>query len=423
MITFAGLILPKQKKKDNTWNVKIRVTYKRSIRYLSTSIYVTKGQLNTKQTKITDIQLNKKIESKIEEYRRIVDDIEISPTLNVNDVIRFIQKHIENQAKKEIDFIAFSKQTIEQLELKQKTKTANEYKTAINNLQDFFGNKKVLITDITGKTMRQFEEYLKTERTITRLNQFGRPVTTKRPPIGNGLHNYMKVIRTLFNKAIAEHNDEDVNEQVITHYPFKKYKVPKPVAPENKGLPIEVIRQIRDYQPGENDKRALLARDVFMLSFYLVGINLKDIYYADTIKKGRLTYNRSKTADRRSDKAFISINIEPEVLPLIDKYADASKKRIFNFYNRYSTHTELNKAVNIGLSQICKKLHLEEAVTFGVARPSWATIAFNDCGVSKDEVDIALNHVDPRHKLANVYIKKDFSSIDRSNRKVLDTLR
>ena len=54
------------------------------------------------------------------------------------------------------------------------------------------------------------------------------------------------------------------------------------------------------------------------------------------------------------------------------------------------------------------------------ARHTWATIARNKCGISKDDVDLALNHVDQGLKMADAYIAKDWSLIDKANRVVLD---
>ncbi|MDR1202070.1 MAG: transposase, partial [Tannerellaceae bacterium] len=76
-------------------------------------------------------------------------------------------------------------------------------------------------------------------------------------------------------------------------------------------MTVELIQKIStlDYtmimQPGNN--RFNLAKDVFLLSFVLVGMNAADLYWCDNCKKNRITYNRIKTKNRRADKAEISI--------------------------------------------------------------------------------------------------------------------
>ena len=68
-------------------------------------------------------------------------------------------------------------------------------------------------------------------------------------------------------------------------------------------------------------KGVQIARDAFIISFLLCGINSADLYYI-VENNGRVDYERRKTKDRRADNAFISIKIEPELLPYIDKYKD-----------------------------------------------------------------------------------------------------
>ena len=46
-----------------------------------------------------------------------------------------------------------------------------------------------------------------------------------------------------------------------------------------------------------------LAKDCFILSFCLMGINSVDLYNATELKGNKLVYYRTKTKDRRLDKA------------------------------------------------------------------------------------------------------------------------
>ncbi len=56
------------------------------------------------------------------------------------------------------------------------------------------------------------------------------------------------------------------------------------------------------------------------------------------------------------------------------------------------------------------------------ARHSWATIARNDCKISKDDINLALNHVDNEMKVTDIYIAKDWTIIDEANRQVIDAI-
>jgi len=97
---------------------------------------------------------------------------------------------------------------------------------------------------------------------------------------------------------------------LIKHYPFKKYKVGSTPLTENRNNNLEEVIRIRDCKVLPNS-RAELAWDLYMLSFYLCGMNAVDLFKISTndIRNGRVDYNRSKTKGKRKDRAFISIRI------------------------------------------------------------------------------------------------------------------
>lgn len=57
---------------------------------------------------------------------------------------------------------------------------------------------------------------------------------------------------------------------------------------------------------------------------------------------------------------------------------------------------------------------------FYSARHSMATIAVNDVGISKYVVNDMLNHTDPALKVTELYIKRDFKTINVANMEVLN---
>lgn len=85
---------------------------------------------------------------------------------------------------------------------------------------------------------------------------------------------------------------------------------------------------------------------------------------------------------------------------------------------RYSTHKQFVHKVNAHLKKVGDELGIPD-LTLYAARHSWATIARNECGISMDDVAMCLNHKSG-HDVTDTYIKKDWSRIDRANRKVLD---
>jgi hypothetical protein len=115
----------------------------------------------------------------------------------------------------------------------------------------------------------------------------------------------MRDLRILFNAIRNFYNNEDLGLTIVKHYPFKKYKLVRPTENTKPKLTVKQVIAIRDFEakPGS---RMELARDLFMLSFYLCGMNAVDLYKVpeDTIMLNRVDYNRSKTSSRRRDGAF-----------------------------------------------------------------------------------------------------------------------
>ena len=165
-----------------------------------------------------------------------------------------------------------------------------------------------------------------------------------------------------------------------------------------------------------------MAHDITLLSFCLCGINIKDLV---ALKKenwdkesNRINYNRSKTKDRRADNAFSSIRIEPEIEEVFHRWlAPASSPALFCFNNLKADYSA-SKQIGLLLKDICKYEGIEHITPYSF-RHTWATIARNDCDISKDDIDLCLNHVG-FNPMADVYIKPDWSRIDNANRKVLD---
>jgi integrase len=164
-----------------------------------------------------------------------------------------------------------------------------------------------------------------------------------------------------------------------------------------------------------------------MLSFCLWGTNAVDLYECTDYKNGRITYDRTKTKSRRDDYANISIKVEPEILPLMEKYRDKTGERVFCFYQMYSDPHALNDAIGKGMRGIEKKgmgglrqaLDIDN-LTFYTARHSFASIATNDVKINKYTVHEMLNHVIKELKITDIYVNKDWSPMDEANRKLLD---
>lgn len=362
--TIKALILEQKQRADKTWNVKIRLIHNRQSVYISTPHYVTKQQLN-KDLEIRDPEIIDMLNTDIRRMRGFVSELSWNGD---NMTAKAMAEHLENRLKnksQEIDFIAYAKNKSEELITSGRQGTGKNHRYMINRLLEFTGKPTLNMSEITSKFLQNFAKWL-----------------SERDGMGaRGVSLYTGSIRTLFNMAREEFNDEDSGIIAIKHYPFTKFKVPQQAETRKRALSVVDIRRIRDYAPiGILDA---LAKDTFLLSLYLAGMNSVDMYSCNTLVDGRIVYQRAKTYERRSDNAEISIPILPAIATLMTTYSDQSESRVFAFYKQYADKSTFNSAINRGLKIIGTVLGIDH-LTFYAARHSMATILRNDLGFSKD---------------------------------------
>lgn len=394
MATFKAMIKKGNKKADGTWNVVIRFTHKTKVRFIPTTLYITKKDI-TASYKIKNANILDRCNDIIKEYRNRLSELSLEfNDIDIDTIVSYIRQKKENKG---VSFTRFAAKWIEESTIKG----IKNYKTALNALCSFVGRDNILCEEINVKTMKAFENALKDRTRAQSL--------------------YPNCIKTMFNAAREYYNDED-NGIVQIKHSLDRYKPVEQNVAEKRALDVETIRRIFAL-PYDNVKvkgkssRHDLALDCFRLSFCLMGMNSADLYNADRLEDNTIIYDRMKTKDRRRDKAEIQVNITDYVKPLIEKYK--GKERVFNFYERFATMESFNRAINIGLKEIGKEIGIER-LQFYAARHSMATIAVNDVKISKYIVNDMLNHTDQSLRITELYIKKDFNTINEANVKLLD---
>ena len=224
---------------------------------------------------------------------------------------------------------------------------------------------------------------------------------------------YLGELRHIYKQACLEYNTE--TEIVLSPMLFDRFKVPKQRMVGQRALDVDTIRKFFAYEP--KTVRQMLAQDACMLSVCLMGTNSVDLYNATYYKDGIFAYERTQTKDRRNDRAYIEIAVHERIKPLFAKYK-GSGKHVFDFSKRYGKHEDFNRAINIGLKEIASELGIDK-LQFYQFRHSVATIARNELHYAKSDIDEMLNHVGD-NRIADIYIKKDYSVINEINRQVID---
>ena len=406
MATFKALVLSHQKRKDGTYNVKIRVTHNRRHKYLPTPLYAGKDDL-TKSLKIKNYLILDATEAIIKDYRTKCSVLGVAVAqYDVDQLCDILNEPDKGEWK--VNFFEYAETFIAKGKAQ---KTQRGYQSALSWLERYAG-KNLLLSDISKSFLLGLLAFIEENK-----DKSNRSVT------GNTIAPYVfDKLAAIFRGARNEYNDEELEIMRLPFDPFAKIEIKKPPQAEKRAISAEKMRAVAMIGREEKvTKNIELMRDAFLLSFGLLGANLVDMYNwtADQYKDGRITYKRQKTRGRRADGALISIKVEPELVPLMEKYADPKGEFVFNFARLSSSIECFHTKIGTPIKEIGRLIG-EPNLTFYAARHSWATIALNDAGVDKYTVHEGLNHAGGEMAITDVYIKKDWTRLDKANRAVLD---
>lgn len=388
--------------KDGTYPVQIVVGHGTNI-YLGTNIYVsaddwdstTKRHIGKGAKRVNDAlttmltSVGNRILELIEsgqwrkltrpQIRELLTNLDLDkPTVGVPSLYDLIQKTVEGRASN-TKYIA---------------------KTAIARLNKYCGDcTKITCEQITPAWIDDYNTSLSDLSVNTRAA-------------------YLKVVKRAINYAL----DRDIT----VNNPFRHYRI-KTEETRMRVLPVEKMRLLLNL---ETKYHYTEYRDMFLLSFYLIGINMADLaaMTADNIVNGRLEYKRAKTGK------LYSIKLEPEALAILEKYK--GENHLLSCFDRCTNArayqgTLDNALARIGLPEYDKAgkvvtakngqqkmIPIDKKLTWYWARYSWATYAA-DLDIPKDTISEALGHSHGA-KVTGIYIKYNRDKVDAANRKVID---
>lgn len=262
--------------------------------------------------------------------------------------------------------------------------TRNIYARTLVKILEF--DRKADLNDIDKLWLERFEKYLRNEGAST-----------------NGISLHMRNLRAVFNFAL--------DEEVITNYPFRKYHI-KSEQTRKRDLTIEQLRALKKCRCRDFEKRY---RDMFMLIFYLCGINIGDLLLLkhDNVINGRIEYYRRKT------KKYYSIRIEPEAQAIIDRYK--GKDWLLNISDTYRDYHDFMRRMNRAIRKIQHKgKAICPTLSTYYARHTWASLAA-EIDIPMDTIAQALGHSTP-YSTTDIYVNRRLKKIDEANRKVIDYL-
>ncbi|MCD7899930.1 MAG: site-specific integrase [Bacteroides sp.] len=274
-----------------------------------------------------------------------------------------------------------------------KTKRTGEiYESTLSKIESHF-NESLFFDDITFSWLEKFDNIMSKE---IFYNSKGEIIKKGLEINGRSIH--MRNIRAVFNHAI----DNDVVP--LNLYPFRRYKI-KREETVKRSMEIDNLRALFSFDGTESEN---WARDVGKLIFFLIGINVKDLYYLDKYTGGKVDYKRAKTG------RIYQIKIEPETNELLIRFSGVNG---LIFSEQFQLYKSFGKRVNKYLADICYKLEIPRITTYSL-RHTWATIAA-EMEIPKETISEGLGHSSGK-SVTDVYIKFNRKKVDEANRKIMN---
>lgn len=384
----------RRKKKDGTYPIVIEIRNKDKIR-IATSYSALPENWNDGQFKKNESNYARKnlvLRSMYDKVERVLLEIsEERRFISDKELRALINKDVSN--KQDLSNRTFISVLDSFLELKSNAGTRSVYEGTRNKILVF--DKGCTFETIDRNWLSRFEKWMIDSGMKT-----------------NAYAIHLRNIRAVFNYAI--------DEEITTLYPFRKYKIKKEET-RKRSLTVEQLKMLRDYPCEPYQERY---RDMFMLMFYLIGVNAVDLFNAKELVNGRLEYKRAKTGK------LYSVKVEPEAMEIIERYK--GKKYLLNVLDEYGNYKDFLHRMGIGLKQIgeCKrsglggKKHITPLfpdISSYWARHTWATIAAS-LDVPKETIAAALGH-EIGMSVTSIYINFDMRKVDEANRLVLDKIK
>lgn len=357
-----------------------RFTQKRQCKYISTGIALTQEFWNETEQRITEScpdseSLNWQLKEKLAEYQKQIDkltvlEIEVSFDTLFGQKSRYINCTVSEYFQQQIDY------------LKNIGKVGSAVKyTSCKHLLEQCGLGRKRFEQVDLQYLQDFEAFL------IRKGNTSNSIATK-----------FSVLRAVYNKAVKHKVFAE------TENPFKQYSVGRFWKPTRKrAITKEDVRRIQSLElPASTEVYSTaFARDIFLFSYCVAGINFKDIAtlrYGD-IQNGRIYYQRHKTGKELNSpilpqtREIMNRYSKPDassddyIFPILDRHIHKSEQQICNRVHKVIGH------VNANLKRIAEMAGLKVNLTTYVARHTFATV-LKRSGVNIAIISESLGHSD-----------------------------
>lgn len=385
------VILKAKQRANGTNKIRIAVSHNSTTRYIPTRFSVD-GERNLRNGVVVNMPnaayINQQLRTELNKIYTIFDSLEDRDAYTCSQLIKVIRHKMTKGTIRTVEEINF-----EMLRIKEHSWSEGTLRLHRDGIKRFieYAGKNFILSMLDSPMLYGYKNHLK---------GLGMSETTIGIRIG--------VIRRLVYFATTHgYAKYDIP-------PFFDYKEKIPVA-RDLALTLDQLREVRDAEI--TGKWEQCARDIFMLSFYLCGMNLADILEQD-LSKPYVKFIRVKTRSRRNPNEQTEFSIQPEARAIIDKYICEDGR--LRFYGR-ETKKSIQHITDDYIRRIRKDLGIDKMVYYS-ARKTFAQLA-NELMIKDTVIEYCIGDApsNPRRAL-NFYIKINKRIADKAIRKVFDAV-
>ncbi len=395
MATIKLTVLKNTRAKDGSFKIRISIGHKQETRYIVTKYKVQNFSdfSNGSVVRVPNAhEMNIKLRNLLNDYEERFEAIHSPDDYSckeLRDLLKSMRPHSSAGT-----FNQVSGQYQKELTEDGRGAYASMLKNSSRLFNDFSGGD-MFLSQISTITVYEFERYMKRKE----VSQTYISMT-------------LSMIRTIVNRAIRM--------QLVTYnvHPFTYWK--RPADPEREiDISVEEMQTIRDAKPRLKKQR--IAQDLFMLSYYLGGINLIDLLAIEFRGVSILEYTRHKSRNMKLSDKRISFTLQPEAKEIINKWINRNTGRL-DFGYKFSYRNFL-AYVTRAIKSLAKDLDLPnyKKVCYYSARKSFVQHGF-DLEVNLEVLEYCIGQSVKNNRPIFNYLKIMRRHADVAFRKILDNL-
>ncbi|WP_304216907.1 site-specific integrase [Phocaeicola plebeius] len=394
MTTFSIVIVPTKRLANGKHRIRIAVAHQAQTRYIATP-FILDSISQLKKGRVVRhenaAQINLCLQRTINEYILILSSIKHANQLTCTQLIHSIQ---EEERKKYLTFDVIAKEFLSTLQSESRIKSYKLYKTAISHFNRFLKKEHdIPLEQIRPSHIHQYQDFLE-----------------KRELSSTTVRIYLTLIKVILNYAI---------KMDYIHYkvhPFAACILPSSRI-RNLDLTVDELKSLRDVSLKEQN--LLIVRDLFMLTYYLGGINLKDLLdYHFEENNLILSYIRHKTYRTKHGENEIVFSIQPEAQQIISKYRT---DKGFLKFGPYESYNKVYSLIYRYLTRIAREAGITSSMSYYSARKSFAQHGYN-IGIQIETIEYCIGHSMKSNRPIGNYIRVMRSHADIAMRRIFDEL-